>query len=278
MSINSLNSYSLFGNAGFSPWRFLAGLKVGTAADSNASPQNTPAQPAVAAPAAVTPPLISTATTAPATAGDTSGAATTPSTPQPNSTAPTGGTDVQPTASTPATQQLDYSDWQQTNSLEMTIHTREGDTVTLSIQRDRSVTDALYLQNAADQQTVGLSHSTQSSLSIGYTVDGNLSQGELNAIDSLVKQVGKLADQFFSGNVPATLNNIKALGFDTQSLTDFALQMNTSVTKTAVQAYTSTGQSGSDSAGTAAPANDVANLADFTQGLKQLFSDKQPNA
>ena len=283
MSINSLNSYNLFSDTGFNPWRFLAGLKVATPADISPGQQNTPVQPAAAAAPAVTPPTtatpqaVSTAAVAPAASGDTSSTATGVPIPQPNTTAAAGGTGTQPAAATPASQQLAYSDWQQSNRLEMTIHTREGDTVTLSIQRDRSVTDALYLQNATDQQTVGLSHSTQSSLSIGYTVNGNLSQDELNAIDNLVNQVGKLADKFFSGNVPATLNKIKALGFDTQTLTDFALQMNTSETKTAVQAYTSTGQLGADGSGTTAPAGDVANLAGFTQGLKQLLSDKQLN-
>ena len=279
MSINSLNSFNLFGDTGFSPWRFLAGLKVATPADASSGQQNTPVQPAVAATPAVTPPTITVAAVDPATLGNTSGTATGASTAQTGTPAPAaadaGG--VQPAATPPASQQLAYSDWQQSNRLEMTIHTREGDTVTLYIQRDRSVTDALYLQNATDQQSVALSHNTQSSLNISYAVDGNLSQSELNAIDQLAQQVGKLADKFFSGNVPATLNKIKALGFDSQTLTDFALQMSVSETKTAVQAYTSTGQLGTDGTATTAAAGDVASLAGFTQGLKQLLSDKQLN-
>lgn len=277
MNFNTLNTHGLLGNTGFDPWRFLAGLTVTTPADASTAQPNTTVQPA----AADTNGAPIPATTAPAATGtDTSGVTGGTATPASDTAAPTpaDGTNAQPpAAATPTDQQLGYSDWQQSRRLEMTVHTREGDTVTLYIERDRSVSDALYVQNGADQQTLGLSHSAQSSLDIGYTVNGSLSQDELNAIGRLAKQVGRLADKYFSGNVPATVNKIQALGFDSRTLTDFALNLSVSETRTTVQAYTgTTGPSGADTAA-ATPAADVTSLADFTQGLKQLLSDKPLN-
>jgi hypothetical protein len=285
MNINSLNLHDLLGSLGLGPWRVPGGWHATPPGhDRSCGHTGTSACGSVTAPTGVdtqcsqgTTPAAAT----PAPAGpDTTNTQDTAGGSAATGTTPTAAGDGTGGATADATNQvLAATAWQQDEQLNLTIQTREGDTVTLYIDRNRSVTNALYATAGADQQSLTLSHSAQSSLDISYSVDGNLSQDELTAIDQLVTGLGKLADKFFSGNVPATLNKVQALGFDNQVLAGFSLQLNYGESRTAIRAYAANAQPASD--GTAAagqsPAPDLNNMGDFIQGLHRLLTDKHLN-
>ena len=60
---------------------------------------------------------------------------------------------------------------------------------------------------------------------VQIAVRGNLSAGDLQALDALASQVDALAQQFFSGDVQDAFNSAAALGADPSQIAQFSLQL-----------------------------------------------------
>jgi hypothetical protein len=60
---------------------------------------------------------------------------------------------------------------------------------------------------------------------LNFSVTGDLSENELNAIGQLVSDANNLADEFFNGDIETAYNEALKLGFDEKELASFALQL-----------------------------------------------------
>ncbi|HWV14483.1 MAG TPA: DUF5610 domain-containing protein [Cellvibrio sp.] len=95
--------------------------------------------------------------------------------------------------------------------------TAEGDKVTIKASASMGISG----QTTAKGYDVGMSSSQSMSLS----VDGDLSDEELKAINDLIGRVDKLAGQFFAGNLDDAFNQAVSLGYDKSQIGSFALQL-----------------------------------------------------
>ncbi len=105
------------------------------------------------------------------------------------------------------------------------IVTQEGDVVRLRIKVSDSVNAAASDGTTDGTQVAQLSVDARSSVKISFHVDGNLNADELAAIRSVVEQVGKLADQFFAGDVPAAFAAAQDLNIDGSQLAKVGLRL-----------------------------------------------------
>lgn len=108
---------------------------------------------------------------------------------------------------------------------QLEIHTREGDTITLSFA-SKSGVSVQNLQaggGAAQLSTDAIQAFGQNGLTI--SVQGDLNDAELQAVQDLMGRVNQLADAFFGGDVDAALSQAGGLGFDNSQLTDYSLHL-----------------------------------------------------
>lgn len=108
-------------------------------------------------------------------------------------------------------------DYASASQFSFELITAEGDKVTIRASASTGVSG----QYGADGYDVGVS----SSQSVSFSVDGELSQSELKAINDLLGRVNDLAGQFFAGNLDEAFDQAVNLGYDESQIGSFALDL-----------------------------------------------------
>ncbi len=117
------------------------------------------------------------------------------------------------------------------SSLQLT--TAEGDVVTVELSRSQSqVAGNVNTDNSA-LAFVGASSSSQ----ISINIEGELNEKESKAIEHVIKRVNQLAEKLFEGKIGAAFGKLQSLDVNTKQLSGIALNMSSSLSLTAVSAY-----------------------------------------
>lgn len=91
-------------------------------------------------------------------------------------------------------------------SLSLEVVTRDGDKVTVNFRQK---------EGGISLTTPGMSLTASAfSSRFDMQIDGNLDEGELNALQTLFDDVGKLSETFYGGDLGAALEEAMQLGFD----------------------------------------------------------------
>ncbi|HEY7885313.1 MAG TPA: DUF5610 domain-containing protein [Cellvibrionaceae bacterium] len=149
------------------------------------------------------------------------------------------GTDTRPEASRASLYGEYLAIRSDTFSFELT--TAEGDKVVINAARQ----DASSASVQAGNGNLSLQASAFSASQFSLTVEGNLNDDERAAIDQLLVQVDALAADFYRGDVEAAFESALELGYDTQQISAFALNLTRVDVQRASSAY-SDGTSGQD--------------------------------
>ncbi|MDZ7924145.1 MAG: DUF5610 domain-containing protein [Marinagarivorans sp.] len=145
----------------------------------------------------------------------------------------------------------------QENGFKFSLTTADGDKIEILA----SSLKAMQLEKNGDSQSLNASQSSQFS----FSVDGDLDEGELKAINDLLNQVNKVSESFFSGNVEQAFDQALNMGFDSQEITGYALKM-TQASYAQVQG-TYAAPANSDAVNAPAPSKNLVHLGNF---LKEL--------
>ncbi|WP_281557090.1 DUF5610 domain-containing protein [Thalassomonas sp. RHCl1] len=108
---------------------------------------------------------------------------------------------------------------QQLNMLEqeqgtINIQTRDGDNINIHFGSLMTLDQQSMQQQGMFSREISFSQSQSFSLQI----EGELDEEELEAVSSLVQDIGKLADKFFSGDIEQAWQQANELGFDDQQV------------------------------------------------------------
>ncbi len=121
------------------------------------------------------------------------------------------------------------SSYSREENTQVKITTRDGDEVLINLFKQQS---AQLTQNVSRNEegetyrnSIGASRSISASTGLSYQVQGDLDEDEQKAIDDLLKEVAKVSDSFFSGNVQKAFNHAMKMDFDSEELTRFSLNM-----------------------------------------------------
>jgi len=165
--------------------------------------------------------------------------------------------------------------FEQSREASIEIVTQDGDRVEVSYSA--YIESASSKSYAANQQGASASYelSSVSSATFQFNVQGDLDEGEQQAINELLNNVGDLASQFFNGDVQAAFNSATELGFDSGELKSFALDFQQSTYVEVVQNYQRTEQY-SDSA-PSIPAPGPAAAIDVLAQLEKLIEHQNNN-
>lgn len=122
-------------------------------------------------------------------------------------------------------------------SFEMEIKTQDGDQVRLNFNRLETQQDYFSYQATADGGVLYAGHIESSMSRYALTVDGELDEDELTAIAGLAANIQQLSERFYEGDAQAAFEQGLQLGFDTEQIAGFAVDLQRSQTSTAVMRY-----------------------------------------
>ncbi|TCK08141.1 DUF5610 domain-containing protein [Marinobacterium mangrovicola] len=128
--------------------------------------------------------------------------------------------------------------FQNAEDMELNVTTRDGDEVRISFSRNQNYESGYA--SASDGQgnsasVFSLSRSEYSEYS--FSVSGELDNDEIDALQSLIKDVSSLADEFFDGDVQKAFEQSGSLSFDTSELASMSLDMSYTRQYAAVSRY-----------------------------------------
>ena len=112
------------------------------------------------------------------------------------------------------------------SKLNFQLKTLEGDTVSISLNEvyHKSSQFSLNSEERGGASVLSSSFENQESF-FHFSVNGELSNEEMKAVDDLLFQVNDLAETFFSGNMSAAFEQAQSIGFDSDQIASFALNL-----------------------------------------------------
>lgn len=144
---------------------------------------------------------------------------------------------------------------------ELSIVTKEGDTVTLSAHLEADATYASFRSRGAQASYLSL----ESSSSIEISVQGDLSEQEMKDIEKLVKQFGHELRQYFRGSEGADATDVGQGSFS--SIAGIAVHLESEASVTAVSVQTRGGLPAPPAAGPGdSPAHPAGEVSEGSDG------------
>jgi hypothetical protein len=101
------------------------------------------------------------------------------------------------------------------------LTTQEGDKVSIRAASSLGVS----VSAGRDAKGIYGNASQSSSSSFELSIDGDLSESELTAINQLLGRVDKLAGQFYAGNLDQVFDKALSLGYDDQQIASYSLNL-----------------------------------------------------
>jgi hypothetical protein len=131
--------------------------------------------------------------------------------------------------------------YQKAEDFSLKLKTREGDEVEINFSRNFDAQRSFAVSRDDQGNSAAVMDVSQSE-NTGYlfSVKGDLSEDELKAIQTLVQDVGKLAKDFFGGDVQKAFEQAPDVRFDASQLASMNLTMSRSESYSAARVYEGT--------------------------------------
>jgi hypothetical protein len=162
---------------------------------------------------------------------------------------------------------------QQSGAIE--IATKEGDLVKIDFSHIAAHEQSAF-QFQDDHNSISIFHQ-QSAMQTNFnvSVQGDLNEDELQAIETLMGKINKVANAFFEGDTQAAFSKAQKIGFDMEQLAEFSVDLSSQQNVTAVSAYQQVNQfadtnSVNDKASTNAQ---LQHAHDFLNQVKEFLAD-----
>ncbi|QGU32590.1 DUF5610 domain-containing protein [Thermochromatium tepidum] len=131
--------------------------------------------------------------------------------------------------------------YQKAEDFSLRLKTREGDEVEISFSRNLETQGRFgFSQDGEGNSASVLDISRSESTGYQFSVKGDLSEDELKAIQKLVQDVGRLANDFFGGDVQKAFEQAPDVRFDPSQLASMNLTLSRSESYSAARIYEGT--------------------------------------
>ncbi len=151
------------------------------------------------------------------------------------------------------------------------ITTTDGDKILIELFKQQSAQSLQRYSQNDEGQTYSQSRSLSASAGVTYQLQGELEQAEQQSIEQLLKDVSMVSEQFFSGNVQQAFKQAMDMGFDSQQLVSFSLNLNYQEQRqTAISTYSDV-QSQAPVAEQYLEPSGLAEMSTFIQQVNALF-------
>ena len=126
--------------------------------------------------------------------------------------------------------------FQQADDFSLRMTTRSGKEISLEFSRGFELSANAQIQAGASQVSKSLDVSRYEATGYGFSVKGDLTEAEQRAVQNLVQDIGRLANDFFNGDVQQAFDQLGSLRFDSQQLA--SMELNLTRTETRTETYT----------------------------------------
>ncbi|MBK1718487.1 DUF5610 domain-containing protein [Thiocystis violacea] len=131
--------------------------------------------------------------------------------------------------------------YQKAEDFELNLTTRDGDKVRVSFSRNLDAQGSFAVSSDGEGNRAAVMDLSRSESSqYAFSVEGDLSVDEIDAIQNLVRDVGKVANDFFSGDVQKAFEKVSDVAFDGSQLASMNLRMSRSEQFSAAKIYEGT--------------------------------------
>lgn len=126
--------------------------------------------------------------------------------------------------------------------MSLTVKTQDGDEVTINFSRNQSY-DATYGAGADSQgnSVAWMDVSRSESSQYQFSVKGELDEGEVEALQQMVRDIAGVADEFFNGDVQKAFEQSAGIRFDASELSSMELNMSYSRSLSQAASYEQVG-------------------------------------
>ncbi len=128
--------------------------------------------------------------------------------------------------------------YQEAETLSLNVKTQDGDEVTINFARSSQYEGSFGIEkgsNGVNAAEFNISRSESSSYR--FSVEGNLDNDEIDALQNLIKDVNEIANEFFDGDVQKAFDLASEYRMDKTELSSMNLQLTQSEQYTSVAKY-----------------------------------------
>ncbi|MEH6824358.1 MAG: DUF5610 domain-containing protein [Motiliproteus sp.] len=144
---------------------------------------------------------------------------------------------TQPALSGSRTSVLAAERYQAAETLSLQVKTQDGDEVTITFSKQSDYQSSLGGYSDANGSALSYSMDRSESSDYRFSVEGDLDEDEIDALQALIKDVNEIADDFFDGDIQDAFDQASEFRMDKTELASMNLQLTRSESYTAVSAY-----------------------------------------
>ncbi len=123
----------------------------------------------------------------------------------------------------------------------LSLKTQEGDDVVIEFGRAQQQSASVAAARSGGNSAAVASLERSSASSMYFSVQGDLNDEELSAINDLLRDVNDIADEFFGGDIQAAFDKASEFEMDGSQLASMNLRLTRSESHSATSAYSSVG-------------------------------------
>lgn len=117
------------------------------------------------------------------------------------------------------------------------LMTKEGDKVTIKATSSEGLAVEAGRAGHGNSSVGAVNASYSSSQSFSLSIEGDLSENELSAINDLLGRVNDLASEFFDGDLDVAFDQAMNMGYDAEQIASFSLNLAQAEIQQVTQAY-----------------------------------------
>lgn len=122
-------------------------------------------------------------------------------------------------------------------SFSLDVTTQDGDTVSIRFQNQQSETASLGAFSDGENSAVAFSLERNASSNFSFSIEGDLDDEEIEALQNLIQDVNLIAEDFFNGDVQEAFQQAAEFELDRTELANLNLTLSQSSSVSAVTAY-----------------------------------------
>jgi len=153
----------------------------------------------------------------------------------------------------------------QKNDFSFELTTQEGDKVTINAMSESMAYAESFREQSENGSVAYEGYASSQSSGYSFSVEGDLNEDEMAAIESLMSQVNDLADEFYNGDAMSAFGMAMDLTSDPEQIAQFSLDMSLQVES----AYQGVAQAGQGYDKPSLPKGVMQPLQQFAEGVQQ---------
>jgi len=126
------------------------------------------------------------------------------------------------------------------HSAEIQVTTQQGDVVTISLNQSAQSSRSVFQAEQGKTNVSAYSESYSYESGFSMSVEGDLNEDEQKSLSDLINKMSKVSDKFFKGNVESAFKHALKVGFDTEQIAGFSMDLSREKSVQAVSAYQQT--------------------------------------